>query len=102
MAASFFKGDIILPYADDDETRTHIDELIRQLRAWKPGINPSGKKQRMDLGMVLWGVGIKWRAMHKRPATDNKDRPATTGRKASWNLRRSGLLVPSKGLRRTA
>jgi hypothetical protein len=98
MAYSFKRGEIILPWADDEETRREIAELIKQLKEWKPGIR--GKDQRMDRLMTLWFIWIKWQARRKRPTAkkDNANKIQRSG--ASWSPNRSGLLLPSTRFRR--
>lgn len=100
MAYSFKRGEIILPWADDDLTRTEIGELINQLHKWKPGMR--GKDHRIDRLMTLWFIWIKWQERRKRPVTQNKKTSEITRSGASWRASRSGLLVPSTRFRRSA
>lgn len=64
MVTSFMRGEIIIPWADDDETRHEMGELCRQLRAWRPG--QRGNKLRQDRVMALWFVWILWRQRWKQ------------------------------------
>jgi len=59
MALSFMRGDIEIPYADDPSTRHQADQLIRQLKAWRP--LKRGTKLRQDQVMALWFIWILWR-----------------------------------------
>jgi hypothetical protein len=68
MVTSFLNGEIILPWAEDDLTRHEIGELVRQLRAWRPG--QRGNKFRMDRVMALWFIWILWQARWKSQALD--------------------------------
>ena len=93
MASSFIRGDIILPYADDEKTRFEIDELARQLYAWKPGAR--GNKLRQDRVMALWFVWSLWQSRKK--SVDGLGSAAGTGfqtRGASWIMNETGVVVP--------
>lgn len=59
MALSFMRGDIDIPYADDKSTRHMVDQLIRQLKAWRP--LKRGTRLRQDQVMALWFIWILWR-----------------------------------------
>ena len=59
MALSFKRGDIDIPYADDKSTRHMVDQLIRQLKAWRP--LKRGTRLRQDQVMALWFIWILWR-----------------------------------------
>ena len=59
MALSFMRGDIEIPYADDPATRHQADQLIRQLKAWRP--LKRGTKLRQDQVMALWFIWILYR-----------------------------------------
>ena len=59
MALSFMRGEIDIPYADDPSTRHQADQLIRQLKAWRP--MKRGTKLRQDQVMALWFIWILWR-----------------------------------------
>jgi hypothetical protein len=59
MALSFMRGDIEIPYAGDPQTRHQADELIRQLKSWRP--LKRGTKLRQDRVMALWFIWILWR-----------------------------------------
>ena len=59
MALSFMRGEIEIPYAEDPQTRHQADELIRQLKSWRP--LKRGTKLRQDRVMALWFIWILWR-----------------------------------------
>ena len=59
MALSFMRGEIDIPYADDAKTRYQADELIRQLKTWRP--LKRGTQLRQDQVMALWFIWILWR-----------------------------------------
>ena len=59
MALSFMRGEIDIAYADDPVTRHQADELIRQLKSWRPLVK--GTKLRQDRVMALWFIWILWR-----------------------------------------
>ena len=59
MALSFMRGEIEIPYADDAPTRHQADELIRQLKSWRPLVR--GTHLRQDRVMALWFIWILWR-----------------------------------------
>ena len=48
-----------MPYADDKSTRHMVDQLIRQLKAWRP--LKRGTRLRQDQVMALWFIWILWR-----------------------------------------
>ena len=64
MAGDWEAGMIELPYANDPATRTHVDEICRQLKAWKPKVK--GNRLRRDRVMTMWFAWIWWRANRKR------------------------------------
>lgn len=91
MARSVNLGEIELPWAADDYTRFEIEELQRQLLAWKPLAR--GNKLRQDRVMALWFGWILWRSRYKEPVDDRE----TDGWKRQglpWRTQRSGLIVP--------
>ncbi len=59
MALSFMREEIEIPYADDGPTRHQADQLIRQLKAWRP--LKRGTRLRQDQVMALWFIWILWR-----------------------------------------
>jgi hypothetical protein len=83
MAGDWEAGKIILPYFDEKKTRVPIDELCRQLKAWKPLVR--GSKLRQDRVMTMWFAWIVWQEQKGRLV----DKPQ------SW--RRQG--VPYEALR---
>jgi hypothetical protein len=59
MALSFMREEIEIPYADDPPTRHQADQLIRQLKSWRP--LKRGTQLRQDQVMALWFIWILWR-----------------------------------------
>ena len=59
MELSFMSGEIEIPYAEDAPTRHQADELIRQLKSWRPLAR--GTHLRQDRVMALWFIWILWR-----------------------------------------
>ena len=59
MALSFMREEIEIPYAGDNSTRHQADQLIRQLKSWRP--LKRGTKLRQDQVMALWFIWILWR-----------------------------------------
>lgn len=90
MVTSFIKGEIELPWADDDMTRNEIGELIRQLKAWKP--KARGSKLRQDRVMALWFIWILWRNRWK--STDVADTADGFKRHVPWRGTQMGLIIP--------
>jgi hypothetical protein len=66
MAGDWEAGKIELPYADDRYTRAEIDEMCRQLKAWKPLVR--GSKLRQDRVVTMWFAWIWWQ--QKRRSLD--------------------------------
>lgn len=94
MAESFRKQEIVLPYSEDTYTRFEIDELCRQLYAWKPGVR--GNRLRQDRVMALWFCWIMWRERWKKPMASSTF--SKSGFKRSglpYRATPSGLLLPS-------
>lgn len=90
MVTSFVKGEIELPWAEDDLTRNEIGELIRQLKAWKP--RARGSKLRQDRVMALWFVWILWRQRWK--STDVDTSPSWKRQGVPWAGTKTGLIIP--------
>lgn len=59
MARDCRLGLIDLPYAEDTYTRHVVDELINQMKRWRPHIK--GARLRQDRLMALWFGWILWR-----------------------------------------
>jgi hypothetical protein len=91
MCESFMRGEIVLPWAADDYTRQEIGELIKQLKAWRPGAR--GSKLRQDRVMALWFVWILWRQRWKQPI-DNLGENAWRIKGIPWSGTRTGLVIP--------
>ena len=93
MAESFRKREIVLPYAEDNYTRFEIDELCRQLYAWKPGVR--GNRLRQDRVMALWFCWIMWRERWKQPTGSIANNEGWRKDALPYKATRSGLLLPS-------
>ena len=95
MASMMIKGDLILPYAPDDETRSIVDMFVRQLYAWKPGIK--GSKLRQDYVMALWFVWVLWRSRNIHLDTSDSDHVSSFKRDTGgWKMGGNGLILPSR------
>lgn len=93
MVSSFLSGEIVLPWAEDDLTRNEIGELIRQLKAWKPG--KRGTKLRQDRVMALWFVWILWRSRWKTSNVSMGNPDAWRRRGLPYFGTQSGLVLPT-------
>jgi len=93
MAESFRKQEIVLPYADDTYTRFEIDEMCRQLYAWKPGVR--GSRLRQDRVMALWFCWIMWRERWKKPTGTVYSSNGWQREGLPYTATRSGLLLPT-------
>jgi hypothetical protein len=98
MARDLRLNRIDLPYAGDETTRYWIDELIRQLKAWRP--NVKGNVLRMDRVMVMWFLWLRWKDTRgvEKADTSAFDRAGL----GSWSETRTGLSVPSAVLRQNS
>jgi hypothetical protein len=93
MASSCIKREILIPYADDPETRAQGDELIRQLKAWKP--YHRGKSLRQDRVMTLWFGWILWQWRHKTVPLPASGAPEMFRRQGlPFSPTKTGLLIP--------
>lgn len=92
MAMSFNRGDIVLPWAPDNVTRTKVEELIRQLKAWRPFIR--GTRLRQDQVMALWFAWILWQSRHKRAPDETEKRDGWRVQGVPWQTMSSGLILP--------
>lgn len=92
MVSSFLSGEIVLPWADDELTRSEIGELIRQLKAWKPG--KRGTKLRQDRVMALWFVWILWQSRRKMVDASMGDPTAWKRDGLAYGSGRPGLILP--------
>lgn len=93
MVSSFLTGEIVLPWAEDDYTRNEIGELIRQLKAWKPG--KRGTKLRQDRVMALWFVWILWRSRYKNVDPSMGNPQAWKRDSLAYGGGRPGLILPA-------
>lgn len=93
MVSSFLSGEIVLPWADDELTRSEIGELIRQLRAWKPG--KRGTKLRQDRVMALWFVWILWQSRRKTVDASIGNPQAWKRDGLAYGSGRPGLILPA-------
>jgi hypothetical protein len=92
MCESFLREEIVIPWADDDLTRNEMDELVRQLRAWKPG--KRGTKLRQDRVMALWFVWILWRQRYKRTDLGAANTGQWQTRAVPWKGTSNSLIIP--------
>lgn len=94
MARDLRLANIDIPYANHPDTRIEIDELIRQLKKWRP--NVKGTVLRQDRVMALWFLWILWR---DRRGTEvaNPNQFQREGL-AGFSERSSGLVVPTSAL----
>ena len=92
MVGSFLREEILIPWADDKQTRHEMEELIRQLKAWRPG--QRGSKLRQDRVMALWFVWIVWRQRWKSAdaIVGNADTFKRQG--IPWRGTKTGLILP--------
>jgi len=90
MARSFRLREIDLPYGDDDATRYEMDELERELLAWKPYVK--GNRLVQDRVMALWFGWIIWR---DRKGSTPADPEQFKGTALPWRPTGTGLLVPT-------
>lgn len=91
MCESFLRKEIVIPWSGDDYTRQEMGELVKQLKAWRPGAR--GNKLRQDRVMALWFVWILWRQRWKQPVENGgDDNWRRTG--IPWSGTRTGLLIP--------
>lgn len=95
MVTSFVKGEIELPWADDEYTRHEIGELIRQLKAWRP--RARGSKLRQDRVMALWFLWILWRSRWKEEPETNHT--SQFKRDVPWAGTKTGLIIPVGAMR---
>jgi hypothetical protein len=92
MVTSFIKREIELPWAEDDTTRTEIGELVRQLKAWRPGAR--GTKLRQDRVMALWFVWILWRSRWKQTNQSSGNNGSFQRQGVPWRGTKTGLIIP--------
>ena len=95
LAESFIRGEIVLPWAEDDMTRGIIAELCSQLYKWKQGLR--GNRHRQDMVMALWFAWILWRSRWKAPVKARKKSNQFRRSGLPWSPTESGLLVPQGG-----
>ena len=95
MPSSFINGEVIIPMAPDNETRTMMTEFVRQLFKWKA--YKKGNKLRQDQLMAFWFCWLCWRANYKDMDHD-ADRIAAgrhlTRQTMGWVTNPRGLFVP--------
>jgi hypothetical protein len=85
MARSFIMGEVELPGADDALTKAKMDELLGELRAWRPS---RGTRLRQDLVMAMWFAWIRWR--QRRPTAGEQ---TTTIRMAGLPYRPTPVVL---------
>jgi hypothetical protein len=62
MDQSFRLREISIPWKDE-ETRRHMEELVNQLRKWRPDVKTRDLKQ--DAVMALWFIWKHWMTLRK-------------------------------------
>lgn len=95
MATDIRAGDLIIPYGQDTVTRLEVDEVIRQWKKWKNGMNLRGNKIRVDRLMCTWFAWIWWQNRYKR--VDEKPAEDAGGwKRQGLPFKRTdvGLIVP--------
>lgn len=92
MCESFLRGEIVIPWADDPTTRNEMEELCRQLRAWKPG--KRGTKLRQDRVMALWFIWILWRQRWKSDEAGRMNADGWKTKGLPWGGTKAGLVLP--------
>jgi len=71
MAGDWEAGKIRLPYDPTHKaTQDEIDELCRQLKAWRPLAR--GSKLRQDRVMTMWFAWIYWQLKRGKPAAETQ------------------------------
>ena len=93
MVGSFLRGEIVLPWAEDDLTRHEVGELVRQLRAWRPARR--GNKLRQDRVMALWFMWILWRSRWKGQGIEAAKSGAWKRQGIPYAPTRAGLIMPT-------
>jgi hypothetical protein len=88
MALSFMREEIEIPYAGDSVTRHQADQLIRQLKAWRP--LKRGTKLRQDQVMALWFIWILWR---QRKQTFDVDSSQFSFKALPWSVTKTPARV---------
>lgn len=89
MARDMRMGNIEIPYADDEITQPMMDQIVRQLKAWRP--RKRGTELRQDQVMALWFGWILWR---ERRGTEETTDSSFSFKGMPWSPTRSGLLTP--------
>jgi len=92
MVHTVVNRQLVLPYGEDERTRFWIDELRRQMLAWKPYMK--GTKLRQDILMALWFGWIRWRSLNK-PDLDTI-RSDWRHQGVPYAKTGSGLIVPTR------
>jgi hypothetical protein len=88
MALSFMRGEMDIAYADDPPTRHQADELIRQLKSWRPF--KRGTRLRQDQVMALWFIWILWR---QRKQAFSVDTSQFNYKALPWNKSTSSFRI---------
>lgn len=84
MARAFSMGELVLPGADDDDTKRARAALDSEFAAWRPGIK--GTKLRQDLVITAWMGWLRWRTERLNTTTDDR----------THVFRMSGLANPTQ------
>lgn len=101
MASSFEAGAFDLPYATDYD-KAVSDQLIAQLRAWKPTRDritgklkfKRGNQLRQDQLMAVWFAWIWWTELRTSTLTDLRAGTTFTRAGLPFAPTRGGLLIP--------
>jgi len=91
MARDCRLGLIEVPYSEDQRTRHWIDELISQMKRWRP--NVPGARLRQDRLMALWFGWILWRELN---GGENVSTDQFNFSGLNYSPTRTGLLTPQR------
>jgi hypothetical protein len=90
MDQSFKRGEIRIPWGDDD-TKRRMEEFVKQLRKWRPDI--ATKNLTQDAVMALWMVWRHWMQVRaaQEPQVVHQSRPTwLTKSPTQYLTRRAG------------
>lgn len=88
MDASFKRGDIRIPWGDD-ETRRRMEPLVTQLKKWRGDVKP--KNLRQDAVMALWFCYVHWQSILRAqaPREDHLEVPSWLTQSPTQFIRRA-------------
>jgi hypothetical protein len=89
MARDCRLGMVEFPYAGDARTRYEMDQLIEQLKRWRPHVK--GARLRQDRLMALWFGWILWR---ERRGSESFTPDAFNFSGMPYRPTHTGLIVP--------